>query len=972
VEKCALMQEDKRGGTLDKYEYKVRSQEIRDLIAQGEYVAAAEIADTIDWRRVKSVMMLCTISDLYKINRRFEESKELLLLAYERHPGGRTIIYSLCELSIKMGEFVQAIEYYKEFVQLAPKDTGRYVLQYKLYVAQEVSLEERIEVLEELKKRDYREKWAYELAYLYHRVGLATRCVEECDELILWFGEGKYVTKAMELKMLHQPLTSEQQAKYEGRFDEYRMEQEAAQSATTLPVDEDNPIDIMNAPTVEISSGEIEDIQVKTMDVGEYNTINLQKELADSMKDLWEGASAEQTEEAQVSVETEEYFTSATGEIGYPQEPEVVQEQVYLSDDNDVTNEENDNYVNELSATQQITQAIVAPLFEQTEDMTEMAVQFEPEPVEEEKGMPEEESVQETQIQEISVEQVLREELPIEEVLMQAQNLSDRAAQQVMADMKKETTGVEEETSPVEPLTPVISTPVIPVPTVTSQSLKRPEVFDKYLGMEYDGQMSFVVPEAEKVEKQITGQLNIEDILAEWERMKKENEQKQAEEVRQLVLQHTGNILIDFDQAAKDGLLEKLEKSEGLSEQRTILEKSLSAEETEKIEEVDEIEEVEEVEETESIEKVYNLSATDEVAVEVIQEPDNDYGETEELEEIEEPAESTEAVIENVAQNVEEIKETIEEATEERTEEIAEAATEETTVTEREEAQEEPAINDAVEASVEVQTESETEPETEVPVKEESDKVSLRELTDEEKELYASFIQGRKSKEQLVRAIDSISLAPYTGNIIITGEEGMDTLTLAKNLMKEVQMTDSNFSGKIAKISGASMNQRDLDKVISKLNNGALIIENAGKMNEETAGRLYKSLQQENMGIVVIMEGPKKSINKLLDAAPLLRNCFSACVNIEALDNDSLVAFGKKYAKEQEYSIDEMGLLALHTRISDRQTSNHAVTLLEVKEMVDDAIDHANKKSLGHFFDILFAKRYDEEDMIILRENDFI
>ena len=161
MEKCALMQEDKRGGTLDKYEYKVRSQEIRDLIAQGEYVAAAEIADTIDWRRVKSVMMLCTISDLYKINRRFEESKELLLLAYERHPGGRTIIYSLCELSIKMGEFVQAIEYYKEFVQLAPKDTGRYVLQYKLYVAQEVSLEERIEVLEELKKRDYREKWAY-------------------------------------------------------------------------------------------------------------------------------------------------------------------------------------------------------------------------------------------------------------------------------------------------------------------------------------------------------------------------------------------------------------------------------------------------------------------------------------------------------------------------------------------------------------------------------------------------------------------------------------------------------------------------------------------------------------------------------------------------------------------------------------------------------------------------------------------
>ena len=203
---------------MDKYEYKIRADEIKELINAGEFVQAAEIADTIDWRRVKSVMMLCTISDLYKINRRYEDARDMLLLAYERRPGGRTICYSLCELSIKMEEFVQAIEYYKEFVQVAPRDSSRYILQYKLYEAQDVSLEERIAVLEELKKRDYREKWAYELAYLYHRVGLATRCVEECDELILWFGEGKYVIKAMELKMLHEPLTAEQQAKYDSRF----------------------------------------------------------------------------------------------------------------------------------------------------------------------------------------------------------------------------------------------------------------------------------------------------------------------------------------------------------------------------------------------------------------------------------------------------------------------------------------------------------------------------------------------------------------------------------------------------------------------------------------------------------------------------------------------------------------------------------------------------------------------------------
>ena len=199
---------------MDKYEYKVRSEEIKDLIGKKKFAEAMKIADTIDWRRVKSVNMLCTISDLYKLNRRYEESREILQMAYEKHPGGRMIVYSLCELSIKLDDVVAAVEYYKEFVQIAPRDNGRYVLQYKLYEAQEVSLEERIAVLEELKHREYREKWAYELAYLYHRIGLSTKCVEECDELILWFGEGKYVTKAMELKMLHAPLSEEQQKKY--------------------------------------------------------------------------------------------------------------------------------------------------------------------------------------------------------------------------------------------------------------------------------------------------------------------------------------------------------------------------------------------------------------------------------------------------------------------------------------------------------------------------------------------------------------------------------------------------------------------------------------------------------------------------------------------------------------------------------------------------------------------------------------
>lgn len=282
---------------MDKFEYQVRVEEIKTLIAEGEYAEAVQIADTVDWRRVRSVMMLCTISDLYKINRRYQESKDILLLAYEKHPTGRLIVYSLCELAIKMEEYVQAIEYYKEFVQIAPKDTGRYVLQYRLYEAQDVSMEERIAVLEEFKKREPREKWVYELAYLYHRIGLTTKCVEECDEMFLWFGEGRYVIKALELKALHQPLSEDQQVKYdrwvagrsageeiEDSVEEDDIPEEDMQDTDEIRYEEDEEDEeeeeeVLAAPTTELP-------EVKTVDVGQYNTINLQMALAESMREV--------------------------------------------------------------------------------------------------------------------------------------------------------------------------------------------------------------------------------------------------------------------------------------------------------------------------------------------------------------------------------------------------------------------------------------------------------------------------------------------------------------------------------------------------------------------------------------------------------------------------------------------------------------------------------------------------------------
>lgn len=933
---------------MDKSEYKLRAEEIKDLISRGEYAQAAEIADTIDWRRVKSVMMLCTISDLYKINRRYEDARDMLLLAYERRPGGRTICYSLCELSIKMEEYVQAIEYYKEFVQVAPKDPGRYILQYKLYEAQDVSLEERIAVLEELKKRDYREKWAYELAYLYHRVGLAARCVEECDELILWFGEGKYVIKAMELKMLHQPLTPEQQEKYDHRFDapgshipsqnsvqdneysgnesyeqsyakdgsydqeqgyaqdgSYDQDQSYAQDSSydqNQSYVQDSGYDQVNGDTqiydpVQPAQQETPtqpvqddyDIHVKTMDVGQYNTINLQAELAAGLREVLgeepKGDTAKATSDSITRSIVAPMMDSDTESLDYPEIAEVSEDDLEPE-------------------TEQIEGSEV--FFGETGEIGDLS-----------------------QVPEVETEEILPEE---------------------PASLKKQDVVPELSKAEVEP---EATTPVEP-----------PKELANVLAQESDGQISLVMPEAESIEKQITGQINIEDILAEWERKKKENLEKREEEVRQHVLQQTGAMFTEFEQAVRDGLLEKLEK-----------EKAVDADTVTDTDEVEELEEIADVnDETEK--------APAEVSEEEPErEPaDTDIVDTEEVEELEEePAvaeyeeesatEEPDAVVDmevtqEPAAEIPEVPEKttaeIEEASEETTAETEEASEESVA-----EAEEEP--EEAVE-----EVHEDEQPQTPEPPAVERDKAKVRALTREERELYAPFIQSKSAREQLVKAIDNISLAAYTGNVIITGEEGMDTLSLAKNMIREIQATDSNFSGKVAKISGHALNKKDAAETLNRLQNGALIICKASEMNNKTVDTMYKALQQENQGIVIILEDTRKEIDRFLEKYEKLQESFTSRMDVEALSNDTLVAFGRQYAREREYSIDELGVLALHTRIEDMQTIDHVVTVVDVKEIVDEAIAHANKKTLKHFFDVLFAKRYDDEDMIILTEKDFV
>lgn len=943
---------------MDKSEYKLRAEEIKDLISRGEYAQAAEIADTIDWRRVKSVMMLCTISDLYKINRRYEDARDMLLLAYERRPGGRTICYSLCELSIKMEEYVQAIEYYKEFVQVAPKDPGRYILQYKLYEAQDVSLEERIAVLEELKKRDYREKWAYELAYLYHRVGLAARCVEECDELILWFGEGKYVIKAMELKMLHQPLTLEQQEKYDHRFDAPGSYIPSQNSVQDNEYSGNQGYDQGYTQDGSYDQGQGYD-QNYTQDYSQDG--NYDQSQGDA-QDYSQDGSYDQNQ-GYVSEDNYDRISGDTQVYETVQQPTQETSAQPVQDDFDIHVKTMDvgqyNTINlqaELAAglrevlgeepkedtakatSDSITRSIVAPMMDsdtESLDYPEIAE------VSEDDLEPETEQIEgsevffgETgeigdlsQVPEVETEEILPEE---------------------PASLKKQDVVPELSKAEVEP---EATTPVEP-----------PKELANVLAQESDGQISLVMPEAESIEKQITGQMNIEDILAEWERKKKENLEKREEEVRQHVLQQTGAMFTEFEQAVRDGLLEKLEK-----------EKAVDADTV-----TDEVEELEEIADVND--------ETEEAPAEVSEEEpkrepaDTDIVDTEEVEELEEEPAVAEYEEESATEEpdagvdmevTQEPAAEIPEVPEETTAEIEEASEE--TTAETEEASEESVAEAEEEPEEAVEEVHEDEqPQTPEPPVVERDKAKVRALTREERELYAPFIQSKSAREQLVKAIDNISLAAYTGNVIITGEEGMDTLSLAKNMIREIQATDSNFSGKVAKISGHALNKKDVADTLSKLKNGALIIGKASEMNDTTVNTLYKALQQENQGIVIILEDTKREIDRFLEKHEKLKESFTARMDVEALSNDTLVAFGRQYAREMEYSIDELGVLALHTRIEDMQTIDHVVTVVDVKEIVDEAIAHANKKTLKHFFDVLFAKRYDDEDMIILTEKDFV
>ncbi len=982
---------------MDKYEYQVCADQIKNYIAEQKYVEAMEVADTIDWHRVKSVSMLCTVSEIYKYNKRYEESRDILLLAYDRHPSGRMIIYSLCELSIKMNDIVQAVEYYKEFVRVAPGDTGSYILLYKIYDAQDVSIEERIKVLEEFKRRDYKEKWAYELAKLYHKTGQESKCIDECDELILWFGDGKYVEKAKKLKAMHANVIKEQ---YSAPYNEPSVPDVEQPAAASDP----------NMPSSEISIG--------------YNTANLQNELQQSMEEYLGNSKDEAHEAPEVPkappIEEQPGIKVQQVEEG---KPEKTQEFVIDSHNGFLKQfvDQLQEAVNDVPETQDIPEVdfakksqegAVAGTFQdgtepeisqleaetgslvtqseavngteipksetgskteasQSDDESGSVIpQFDPESGPSDVIETIRENYQEGTLEEQFIKQVAAENGLLTKKVLEDKSLenteasSEEIAQEGVAEVNVPETdsskeepdnGIslhkelimkqEEEVSPavidIDKVPREQESPSMeeapdkkadsdidkskPAEAVTEEEKavleKRKAVARKYesiLGMDLGGQVHISLPDEDMVEKQITGQMEIDDIIE--------------------TLKERLGIEFEGEEENEEGL-------EPLSYE-------IEADETEDdvpldIEEIpEEIEE--ELNQIEQEEYEAELREEEEANAQPVFEYEiQDYGEVEEFEDIEQPDEVDDFIS---TSNL-------------PLEEIAEynAMAEQALRAEYET----PELPSNYDENGRMKHPS-------YMVLEEA-REARRDFTEEEFKLFGRYDGIEDVKAQLVDIMDNMSMEAGRGNVVIMGDEVSCRKTLAIDIVKAMQASDPSFKGKVAKISGEALNKKNIPATIQKLYEGALIIEEAGGLSAAALTIIAQSLSRDAGSVLIILEGSRESIMPLLNTNPQMFDVvFDARIDIQEFNNNDLVAYAKGYAREKEHTIDDMGVLALYTRIGELQSLDNKVTIEDIKELIDDAIVHVDKMTVSHLWDVLVAKRYDDDDFIIIREKDFL
>ncbi len=756
---------------MDKYEYSLKLEEINRLVENDNYEDAAKIADTVDWKRVRNARTLCMVSEIYEANDRLEDSRDVLMRAYRRAQGGRMIVYRLAEVAIQMREFDEAIEYYSEFADIAPNDYSRYVLKYKIYKGRGSRLEEQIAILEEYKEKEYTEKWAYELALLYYKAGEEQKCVEECDDLVLWFRQGDYVIKALELKSRLTPLTAEQRAIYEHR-------------------DELTP---NKAELVEAAVPTLEKVITEKMPTSEEEAIT-DNIISETEKEL---AQAVSQHAAEAQAEKEDQDNSWRYHTG----PERTEEEHKEAE------------------------------IEQEKSAEEVSAEGENSP----KEIPGENSDK----QEPSVEDLQRE------------------IANSMRELVSDITRKESDEGIIEPMNDK------PVHSGTAQTEERTEPPKENID---DVLMAMAVG----TEEQAMAEEESEPAQEESEAETKESEEEKVPEVP------------GTDTEARKGAEQPKAETE---------EEGISAE----IRETGEVSQVPETDTQKPAGDTIDLSAALERA----------------------------AGVENMRPNTAEPN----------------AA--------KEEAKKEPVSN------------------------------AIPQLTLEEQYIFSYFSSIQGLREQIAAALQDakqkvkLDRTSRSGNVVITGLPGSGRTTLAIRIAKALSKYKGENSARVAKIYAEDFNKKDIPSTVAKIAGGTLIIEEAGDLSDSVAKQLAKAMEFRTDGLVIILEDEKHLLKALFDRHPELAEKFTSEVTVPIFTNDELVAFGKTYAFDEDYKIDDMATMILYNRIGEKQTSEHPVTVLDVKDIVDDAIRNSEKLGLRKLGMILSKKRYDSEDRIILYEKDF-
>ena len=854
---------------MDKYEYREKTEQMMKYVQTRSYDKAKEIADAIDWKRVKNASVLCTVSEIYEYTGEYQKSREILFIAYDRSPGSRKIVYRLGTLALRLGETEEALDCYDEFVSMAPKDPNQYILKYKILKAQNAPIKEQIHVLEEFKKAEYIEKWAYELAELYDQAGMTTECLEECDDLILWFSDGAFVQKAMELKMKYKPLTPQQQKKYKKAENEEESE--------------------------DLDSG-VEEAQAEEPE----------KEEPEKEEEIPAGIQKESQEESAKTVDIDQVIS-------------MLQDQG-----------KRETLLQKADSSKALTGAFLLGMaVGGNKTITEVKQMFE-------KG---EGDVYETG------------QMKIEEILRQWEERQRKNAAVIAEKRREAEAKAEEERAKQEKVSKDTA-------TILSEDIQR------------------LLSEMEAEEKEREGNVGgtTESLAKLSESMK-----DQTEEVEEAEVKPDEDIEEEYaeDEYAEDEYAEEEYDEDGYAEEEYD-EDEYAEEEYDEDEYAEEEYAEEEYAEDEYAEEEY---AEDEYAEEEYDEDEyaeEEYAEDEYAEEEYDEDEYAEEEYDEDEYDFEEddsdYEEEVEESEQEEEEEApAEPEPEKEEVLEIEEPDEDENSRSSGGSSFDtgfiVQGRYDLSATSEIGLK--------LGLTEEQKKLFSYFVPIRGMSEQLVDVLeqDRNCRKRYgtsrTGNILVIGHKGSGKTVLAVDIVKAIQKQRRMKQGKVAIIMGDALNKKNLISIIQKLSGGALIIEKANKMNDKTIDELTGLMEEQTGEMLFILEDERRPMEKMLSEYPDFRRKFTSRVELPIFINDELVTFGQTYAKENGYRIDEMGILALYSRIDVLQKEDHFVTVAEVKEIMDDAIAHSQKANVKHLMKRVFGKSTDETDRIILKEDDF-